>query len=569
MGEQVPAGSREGAIQHAAKVWTGQLVDPTAREHLLSYQDPRLLDLERPLAGPDEKLVTRAEPERWVAALRAASAASPYEVPVSDSDGTAPATERRRRRVWPRVAAGVLVFALAAAGSAAATWPGGRAPRRLHAPARPPLAGTKRSTWRQAAALIAAAAPVRTKSGRMSRVAGAAEAAARELAGSGDFSRVSWDETTGLWDRQPDPGGAAGMWTPPMWWQSALAVTGLVDYLTAAKDTQPAYQRLLADVYSSNVSRPGTLEPRLFENKYMDDTAWWGLAWADAARYELTVAHDSAAASRYAHAAETTASYIYRQPHVCRSGGIDFERGHTPNTLTNAQFIALTAELARLRDTPGPLLDAGKGRAWLADADRDLSWMQSSGLVNMTQGTVRYGYDGSCRPYGATQTNTQGEMAEALVALGQAAHRPQLVNAAAVFLDRVLSPGLGMLSGGVLQEPCESRRRACAGYSYNITVFKGMLDRAVRDWSEATRSVAFDWFLEAQARAVIAHAASNGKKTTGCQTPRSCVLGMYWARRISPTRQPKLPNAGSQAAGLEALTSGLVVGASDPAFAGA
>lgn len=504
-----------------------------------------------------------------MAARKAASAASPHGVLVSDNDGTARATERRPRRAWPRVAAGILVFALAGAGSAAAAWQAGGQPRRLHAPAWRTLAGTKRSTWRQAAALIAAAAPVRTKSAQMSRVAGAAEAAARELAGSGDFSRVSWDETTGLWDRQPDQGDAAGKWQPPMWWQSALAVAALVDYLTAAKDTQPAYQRLLADVYSSNVSRPGSLEPHLFENKYMDDTAWWGLAWADAARYELTVAHDSAAAARYAQAAETIASYIYGQPHVCRSGGIDFERGHTPNTLTNAQFIALTAELARLRDTPGPLLDAGKGRAWLAESDSILSWMRSSGLVNMTEGTAHYGYDGSCRPYGAAQTNTEGEMAEALVALGQAAHRSQLVNAAAVFLDRVMSPGLGMLSGGVLQEPCESRQGACAGNSYNITVFKGVLDRAVRDWSEATGSVAFEWFLAAQARAVIAHAASNGEKATGCHTPRSCVLGMYWARSISPARQPKLPNAGSQAAGLEALTSALVVGAFDPGSAGA
>jgi hypothetical protein len=518
---------------------------------------------------PSGELVTRAEPERWVAALKAAPAASPDTASVSDTDGTAAAvTERRPRRAWPRVAAGILVLALAATGSAAAAWQAGGQPRRLRAPARRTLAGTKRSTWRQAAALIAAAVPV-AKSGRMARVAGAAEAAARELAGSGDFSRVSWDESTGLWDRQPDQGDAGGMWQPPMWWQSALAVVGLVDYLTAAKDTQPAYQRLLADVYSSNVSRPGSLEPRLFENKYMDDTAWWGLAWADAARYELTVAHDSQAASRYARAAETIASYIYGQPHLCRSGGIDFERGHTPNTLTNAQFIALTAALARLRDTPGPLLDAGKGRAWLADSDTILRWMQSSGLVNMTEGTVRYGYDGSCRPYGAAQTNTEGEMAEALVALGQAAHRPQLVDAAAMFLNRVMSPGLGMLSGAVLQEPCESRREACAGDSYNITVFKGVLDRAVRDWSEATGSVAFEWFLAAQARAVIAHAASNGENATGCHTPRSCVLGMYWARSIRPARQPKLPNAGSQAAGLEALTSALVVGASDPASADA
>jgi Protein of unknown function (DUF4011)/AAA domain len=47
MGEQVPAGSREGAIQSAAKVWTGQLVDLTARNNLLFYRDLKVgtLDL--------------------------------------------------------------------------------------------------------------------------------------------------------------------------------------------------------------------------------------------------------------------------------------------------------------------------------------------------------------------------------------------------------------------------------------------------------------------------------------------------------------------------------------------
>ena len=53
MGEQVPAGSREGAIQSAAKVWTGQLVDLTARNNLLFYRDLKVGTLDLGDVAPD------------------------------------------------------------------------------------------------------------------------------------------------------------------------------------------------------------------------------------------------------------------------------------------------------------------------------------------------------------------------------------------------------------------------------------------------------------------------------------------------------------------------------------
>ena len=68
MGVTVPGAGRAGVIGGATKVWTGQLVDLTARNNLLFYRDlkvgtldlgdvrPDLLD--GPTRGPDHRLVS-------------------------------------------------------------------------------------------------------------------------------------------------------------------------------------------------------------------------------------------------------------------------------------------------------------------------------------------------------------------------------------------------------------------------------------------------------------------------------------------------------------------------------
>jgi Protein of unknown function (DUF4011) len=53
MGVQAPGEGRAGAIESAAKVWTGQLVDLTARNNLLFYRDLRVGTLDLGGVAPD------------------------------------------------------------------------------------------------------------------------------------------------------------------------------------------------------------------------------------------------------------------------------------------------------------------------------------------------------------------------------------------------------------------------------------------------------------------------------------------------------------------------------------
>ncbi|MGI8715934.1 MAG: glycoside hydrolase family 76 protein [Solirubrobacteraceae bacterium] len=386
----------------------------------------------------------------------------------------------------------------------------------------------------------------------------AADNAARELAGSGDLSKVSWDETTGLWDRLVPPVDARAGRQPPMWWQSALAMRSLVRFITRARDTQPAYQKLIADVYRLNISKPGTREPADFQNAFMDDTAWWGLTWLAAYQYEHNVKHDQAAAGRYLALAEADAGYIAAQPRACHSQGIEFRPRYAPNTITNTEFVSLAAQLAQVRGAAGQFHDSAKRRAWLTDASGVLSWLEGSGLVHMDAGTLAQTYTGRCQPSGNGQTYTTGEMADALTQMGTATHQRSYFNQATVFINRALASSSPMLAGGVLQEPCEGQADLCRGHSYNITVFKGLFTDAVADWTYVTGSTMYNRFLVSQAQAVLAHSTGSSNRAGVCRTPASCQLSMYWARRVPVGDAPIPPTPGSQAAGLSALSDSLL-----------
>jgi hypothetical protein len=112
-------------------------------------------------------------------------------------------------------------------------------------------------------------------------------------------------------------------------------------------DTNPIYQQVLVSTYERNVYRQRSPAPRDFALKFMDDTAWWGLAWLDASRYELAQRHDAAPAAKFLAVAEYDARYIAAQPKSC--GGIPWERGCPPDTVTSAEFIGLTAGLSSYR----------------------------------------------------------------------------------------------------------------------------------------------------------------------------------------------------------------------------
>jgi hypothetical protein len=352
-----------------------------------------------------------------------------------------------------------------------------------------------------------------------------------------------------------------------MWWQSALAMRSLVRFITRVKDTQPAYQKVIANVYRLNISKPGTREPVNFQNAFMDDTAWWGLTWLAAYQYEHTVKHDQAAAGRYLALAESDAGYIASQPRPCRSQGIEFRPRYAPNTITNTEFVSLAAQLAQVRGASGQFHDSAKRQAWLADAKGVLTWLEDSGLVQMVAGTVAQTYTGQCRPAGNGQTYTTGEMADALTQMGKATHERFYFNQAAVFINRTLAASSPMVAGGVLQEPCEGRKGSCVRHSYNITVFKGLFTDAVADWAAATGSARYSPFLVRQAQAVLANSTGSSNRAGVCRTPVSCQLSMYWARRVPAARAPIPPTPGSEASGLSALSDALLSPLSDRAGA--
>ncbi|MBV9337535.1 MAG: hypothetical protein JO243_16745 [Solirubrobacterales bacterium] len=385
-------------------------------------------------------------------------------------------------------------------------------------------------------------------------VLNAARQGMRELLGFGDpHNPLRWDPNSGLW------GGYASYHTSdanPDWWQSAIATWVLVRYLEATGSTEAAYQDVLDRTFELNVSKPGSRAPRNFANEYMDDTGWWGLAWTEAARYELKVRGDGTRAARYLAVAEWDASYIARAPRFC--GGIVWQLGYPADTISNADFAALSAELSATRPARGPFHDDGKAGRWLRQALWALSYLRSHRLVDVRAGTVRNGMTRRCRPDSGPLTYTEGEVADALIQTGAALHNNSYFAQARTFLDYTIRPGSGMSRDLVLQEYCESGRSMCQSkHQFDVSSFKGVFVQAVADYDLATDTHLYRPWLQAQAGAILAHAVSDRKRPTRCTTPHRCQFGFYWSQDIAPASAPVPVSLATQTSALQALVAAL------------
>lgn len=366
--------------------------------------------------------------------------------------------------------------------------------------------------------------------------------AVAELAGSGGPGTVSFDYVHGIWETG----------TPPYWWQSALTLRTLVHYLQVTSNRQPAYQKLLLSVLSHNVRGK---HPQ-FTNMFMDDTGWWGLALLDAANYELNIRGDQLDAGRFLELAEHDAQYISRQPRPC--GGIAWQQHYPPDTIASAEFISLTAGLYRARVQPGPFYDPSKAGGWIAQAKSALSWLEQSHLLDPS-GMVLDSLSRSCTGVlGGPLIYTEGEVADALVQLGQALDDHSYYGQAAAFINYTLGVNGQLIAHGVMRDRCEATPTHCtdAKSPFNLAPYKGIFVQAVSDWTQATGSTVYQGFLEQQARAIVKHAALDSYGRPGsCSTPSTCQLSMYWAFRPRPPLQA--PTASSQAAAIDALTAAL------------
>ena len=284
--------------------------------------------------------------------------------------------------------------------------------------------------------------------------------------GAADALQALYDSSTGLF---PSTG----------WWNSANAITALVDTMSRTGST--AYESDLSTTFAKNSGSN-------FINQYYDDEGWWALAWIDA--YDLTKD------AKYLSMAKTIfADMTVGWDSTC-GGGLWWSKARTyKNAIPNELFLEVAVRLhAR---TPGDGADGGAG-SFLDWANREWNWFDASGMINAGN-LVNDGLDATtCKNNGgATWTYNQGVLVGGLVDLAKNKPDPTLLTRAQAIADAAMKKLVDDV--GVLHEPCEP---SCGG---DGSQFKGIFMRHLFELARATntpRDIAFltknaDWVWNA------------------------------------------------------------------------
>jgi predicted alpha-1,6-mannanase (GH76 family) len=274
------------------------------------------------------------------------------------------------------------------------------------------------------------------------------------------------------------------------WWQAAVALSTLETYQQTTGDR--SYSSAIGDAFADH-------ESRKFENKFDDDTSWWGLAWLQA--YEITRSR------QYLSMAETDANYVHRQwDNTCGGGVWWLAKPRTyKNAISNELFLELTAWLHNVvrGDTK-----------YLRWAKAEWAWFRQSGMINGTD-LVNDGLTATCaNNHQTTWTYNQGVILAGLAQLYRATKDASALSEA----ERIAAAAISQLTvGGVLHEPCTGSE--CGnGRRGDPESFKGIFVADLKILAVTARTRQFNGFFRTQAQSIEAH-----------DTSRSHQLGMFWA----------------------------------------
>ena len=241
---------------------------------------------------------------------------------------------------------------------------------------------------------------------------------------------------------------STGLYQTTGWWNSANAITVLVDYARISKSAE--YDSVLANTFSAapKTTESGKLRAG-FLNKYLDDEGWWALAWIDA--YDLT--HNKA----YLAMGESIFADMAEAWDDTCGGGIWWSKDRKyKNAIANELFLSVAAHLANR--TSG-----SAQKQYLAWGKREWKWFQGTGMINAT-GLINDGLNisggsgaaATCTNNGRTTwTYNQGVVLGGLVELATAAHDSTLKMAA----QNIAMAATNQLvdNNGVLHDPCEPK----------------------------------------------------------------------------------------------------------------
>ncbi|MFD3406751.1 glycoside hydrolase family 76 protein [Kribbella sp. NPDC058693] len=275
-------------------------------------------------------------------------------------------------------------------------------------------------------------------------------------------------------------------WWLSSWWNSAVAVTTLMDYQQRTRRTDLRW--IVNEVFEKNKGvfpagqKSGDALEGNFISRAIDDTEWWGIAWVEA--YDLT------GDRRYLDMAVTIANYVqgYWDTGTC-GGGVWWDRERTyKNAVTNGLYIRLAAALHnRLAgDT-----------VWLQRATTGWNWFRASGMIN-SAGLVNDGLTGSCTNNGQTVwTYNQGLAIGGALELWRATGDSSLLAAARQLGDAAMSSPL-LSPGGILTESCD----AAGNCDDNQKQFKGVFMRYLMDLADSTSDATYRTYAQRQADSI-------------------------------------------------------------------
>jgi predicted alpha-1,6-mannanase (GH76 family) len=295
----------------------------------------------------------------------------------------------------------------------------------------------------------------------------------------------------------------SGVWPTTGWWNSANALTALTDYMIASGDHR--YVWVLENTYSQkrNAARGD------FANDFIDDTAWWALAWIRA--YDLT------GDVRYLQTAQRAVDFMYSyRDDVCGGGLWWTVRREYKHAITNELFIQAAAELGhRLGEA---------GSVYLDRAVEVWNWFDASGMINDDQ-LVNDGLEPTtCRNNGdVVWTYNQGVLLGGLVALARGTGDDGYLRRARELAD-ASSTAAGLHVDGVLTEPCER-----IGCDVDAPSYKGIYVRNLGALNRALADHPYSDYLAYQAKT-----AADRNRTAGNE------YGLHWAgpiRNISGATQ--------------------------------
>ncbi|HZX04933.1 glycoside hydrolase family 76 protein, partial [Kribbella sp.] len=276
-------------------------------------------------------------------------------------------------------------------------------------------------------------------------------------------------------------------WFPSSWWNSAVALQTIGDYMQRTGDRR--YLPQLDNTFEKDKGAfpagylSGDQLLGNFTSRAIDDSEWWGLTWVQA--YDVTKN------PKYLDMAVKIAEYVegYWDPSTC-GGGVWWNAERTyKNAVTNGLWIRLTAELHNRmpHDT-----------RWLGRAQEGWNWFTGSGMIN-SAGLVNDGLKDNCQSNGDTVWSyNQGLAIGAGLELWRATHDPKILPTVRRLADAAIAPG-GLVTDGVLTEYCDAPGRTCDD---NGKQFKGIFMRYWMDLADTTHDQRYTDFVAQQAATV-------------------------------------------------------------------